>query len=84
VARRASAADSENGVIVASAPFTSPAESGVRLRVCITGGTIGFDAAGGDGQFQTLLDGADARMLASEASNQFTGVVIGPYAGRAP
>ncbi len=83
VSRRNGAGDPADGAIIASAPFTAAPGSAVRLRVRISDGAIGFDAATGASAYQILLDHADARMLASEVSNQFTGVVIGPYAGRA-
>ncbi len=84
VARRDGAGDPEAGMIIASVPFRGAAGSALRVRVRISDGTISFDAAHAMAEFETLLDNADARMLASERSNQFTGVVIGPFAARAP
>ena len=42
-----------------------------------------FSYAIADGDWQLLLADADGRLLASEPTNQFTGVLIGVYAARA-
>lgn len=80
VARRNGADDPADGQIVAAAAFT--ARDPVKLRISITGGTVSFAYAGIGGSWVTLLDQADASILASEPTNQFTGTIIGPYAAR--
>jgi xylan 1,4-beta-xylosidase len=52
----------------------------VRLRISSFGPIVHFTYALPNGYFQPLLLNEAGKALASEASNQFTGVVIGPYA----
>jgi hypothetical protein len=52
------------------------------LRVEAKGAAYDFSYAIGSGPWTKLVADADARPLASELSNQFTGVVIGVVAER--
>jgi xylan 1,4-beta-xylosidase len=78
VSRRGGPDDPEEGRIVATAPIK--AGGPVRLRIGTFGPTLQFSYAFSDGDLQSLYGTEDGRMLASEASNQFTGTVIGVYA----
>ena len=73
--------DPEDGKPVASVPLDNIA-SRVKLRIKINDPNYSFDYALADNKWHTLMPHADSTMLASESSNQFTGVVIGPYAAR--
>jgi xylan 1,4-beta-xylosidase len=78
VSRRGGPDDPEEGRIVATAPIKDGGP--VRLRIGTFGPTLQFSYAFPDGDLQSLYGTEDGRMLASEASNQFTGTVIGVYA----
>jgi xylan 1,4-beta-xylosidase len=78
VARRNGPDDPEEGRILAQTPMTT--DKPLRLRLAARGAAVDFSFAGLNGQWQLLLKGADGSILASEATNQFTGTVIGPYA----
>jgi xylan 1,4-beta-xylosidase len=80
VSKRNGAVDPDEGRIIATAPI-KPGLA-LRLRISSFGPTLNFTYAYPDGHLQPLLLTADGQILASEASNQFTGTVIGPYASR--
>ncbi len=69
------------GLIIAAAPFSAAA---VRLRLQMRGPNCDLGYARVGGAWQWLLTGIDCRMLASEPTNQFTGTVLGVYAGQLP
>jgi len=73
--------DPAEGKAIATLPLDM-ATSHVRLRIRISDPDYAFDYALTDRKWHTLLSHADSTMLASERSNQFTGLVIGPYAAR--
>jgi len=73
--------DPPEGKPIASVPLDA-ITSRLRLRLKINDPDYGFDYALADNQWRTLIAQADSTPLASERSNQFTGVVIGPYAAR--
>ncbi len=78
ITKRNGASDPDEGRIIASAPVKVGAP--LRLQISMKGPSLTFSFAFSGGRLQPLLTHADGRMLASEMSNQFTGVVIGPYA----
>jgi beta-xylosidase len=82
VTLRNGSADPDEGRIVATLPIPAHAASAIRLRIAINDPKYGFDYAFGSGQWHTLLADADSSVLASERTNQFTGLVVGPYAMR--
>jgi xylan 1,4-beta-xylosidase len=83
VTRRGSTQDNEDGAVIASAPFAAIGDRSVRLRAAIKGPALSFGYTVGDEPYRILIENVDGRHLASERSNQFTGVVVGPYAQRA-
>ncbi len=82
VAMRNGAADPEQGRIIAAVPLPAAPGSAVRLRITAAGAAYSFAYALEDGRWQTLLSGADGRILASERTNLFTGAIIGLHAAR--
>lgn len=78
VAARSSENDPEAGRVISTIAIAQ--QRSVRLRVSIAGGFVSFAYALPGGPWQTVVDRSDAVELASEATNQFTGTVIGPYA----
>ncbi len=78
VSERNGSDDPAEGKIIASTPIKT--DMPVRLRISSFGPILHFTYALPNGYLQPLLMNADGRVLASETSNQFTGVVIGPYA----
>jgi xylan 1,4-beta-xylosidase len=74
--------DPESGKVIAVTPYPVSPDVQLHLRVSTHGATLDFAYATGDGPEHSIVTNADGRMLASERSNQFTGVVIGLYAGR--
>lgn len=82
VTRRAQANDPEDGAVIAHVMMPR-ATTRVRLRLRMADPDYGFDYAIGSGPWRTLLAHADSSVLASEPTNQFTGVVVGPFALRA-
>ena len=83
VAERNGAADPDDGRIIAAAPYPSMPGQALRLKIAVRGAAVDFWYALADGGWQLLLGNADGRFLASELSNQFTGVLLGVYATRA-
>jgi alpha-N-arabinofuranosidase len=82
VTRRSGAQDPENGVSIASTPYKASGEKPVALRVKINGPKLAFAyTIGGDAE-KILLENVDGRHLASERSNQFTGLTVGVVAQR--
>ncbi len=79
VTKRDGQSDPASGTRVAAMPFGGHL---VRLRLTTREGEVDFSYALPGGAWRPLLAHADARMLASERSNQFTGVVIGAFAAR--
>jgi xylan 1,4-beta-xylosidase len=82
VTRRNGESDPLDGTIIASTPYAAASGLPIKLRVRIHGATVDFSYANADGADRTLLGATDGRMLASDRSNQFTGAVVGVYAGR--
>jgi xylan 1,4-beta-xylosidase len=82
VAERNGADDPDDGRIIAAAPYPSPPGQPLRLKIAVRGPAVDFWYAIADGDWQLLLGNADGRILASELSNQFTGVLLGVYAAR--
>jgi xylan 1,4-beta-xylosidase len=82
VSMRNGATDPENGTVIASTPLAKSSGKPIRLRVDAKGAAFDFSYAIGDGAWTKLVADADGRPLASERSNQFTGVVIGMLAER--
>jgi xylan 1,4-beta-xylosidase len=82
VAVRNGAADPEQGRILAAAPYAAAAGRAIRLRISARGAEYDFSYAVADEDWRVLLAHADGRLLASEASNLFTGTLIGVYAAR--
>jgi xylan 1,4-beta-xylosidase len=81
VRKRGGATDPTEGRIIASARITAEkAGKPLRLRISSFGPLLNFSYAELSAFFRPMLISADGKILASEASNQFTGVVIGPYA----
>ncbi len=78
ISKRNGGQDPEDGHIIASVPLLASAR--VKLKVSTKGPLISFSYALADGTWQLLGKSEDGKILASETSNQFTGVVIGPYA----
>jgi xylan 1,4-beta-xylosidase len=74
--------DPENGNILAASPYPVSPDIPLHLRISTHGATLDFAYASGDGPEHGIVTHADGRMLASERSNQFTGVLMGLYAGR--
>jgi xylan 1,4-beta-xylosidase len=83
VAVRNGAADPDEGRIIAEAPYSSAPGQAIRLRITARGAAYDFWYAVAGADWQELLANADGRILASEASNQFTGTLMGIYAARA-
>lgn len=66
-------------------PIALPSGQSIKLRFTINGGSAEFAYAKAKGEWETILSGADARILATEFDGLlFTGTVIGLYAGNAP
>ena len=82
VSMRNGAVDPASGIVIASRPLATGNRQPVRLRVEAKGAAYDFSYAVGRGKWTRLVTDADARPLASERSNQFTGVVIGVLAER--
>lgn len=84
--RRAGPDDPADGVVIASAALDGPAGAEIRLRIRADGAAYGFDYAEAPGDWRTLLDGADGRILSTRTAGGFVGAVFGMYAaaGAAP
>ena len=82
VAVRNGAADPEEGRIIAAVPYSAAPHRAIRLRINARGADYAFSYAIADEDWQILLAHGDGRLLASEATNQFTGTLIGVYAAR--
>ncbi len=80
VAVRNGAADPGEGRIIAAVPYSTAPARPVRLRINARGAAYDFSYAIADEDWRVLLADADGRLLASEPTNQFTGVLIGVYA----
>jgi xylan 1,4-beta-xylosidase len=81
VSKRDGSDDPEGGRIIASVPVKlDKGRNPVRLRIDSLGPTLNFTYAFSGDDLQPLLLNANGKILASELTNQFTGVVIGPYA----
>jgi xylan 1,4-beta-xylosidase len=82
VAVRNGVDDPQEGRIVAATSYTGVLGGAIRLRIQARGAAYDFSYAIAGEAFRILLADADGRILASEATNQFTGTVIGVYAAR--
>jgi xylan 1,4-beta-xylosidase len=83
VTRRTSAQDDQDGTMIASARFSATGDTPIRLSAAIKASALTFAYAVGNEPERVLIANVDGRHLASERSNQFTGVVVGLYAQRA-
>ncbi len=87
VKKRENANDPEGGRIVAHAPLRERPGAPIRLVVTLNDANVDFAYSFGSKHEAVaphrLLSNADGQFLASEQSNKFMGVVIGPYATRA-
>jgi alpha-N-arabinofuranosidase len=79
---RNGATDPASGRTIASTTCIDCSNRPVRLRIEAKGAAFDFSYAVGTGAWTKLVADADARPLASERSNQFTGVVVGVLAER--
>lgn len=52
----------------------------VKLRFALDAARVHVDYAVGEGQWQTLLEQGDARVLSTESAGGFLGATFGPYA----
>ncbi len=52
----------------------------VKLRFALDAARVHVDYAVGEGQWQTLLEQGDARVLSTESAGGFLGATVGPYA----
>jgi xylan 1,4-beta-xylosidase len=81
VTKRNGAHDPDEGVPMASSAMVGSPGTPIRLRIIARGAVYDFSYAIG-ASWQTLLAAADGSILASEPTNQFTGALLGVYAGR--
>lgn len=77
---RAGPESSPAGEIIATAALAG--EETVRLRIRARGALYDFEYAGADGEWRTLLAGADGRILSTRRAGGFVGAVFGIYAER--
>jgi alpha-N-arabinofuranosidase len=82
IAARNGAGDPDEGRILAAIPYTGAPGEAIRLRITARGAAYDFSYAIAHEPWRILLADADGRILASEATNQFTGTLIGVYAVR--
>jgi xylan 1,4-beta-xylosidase len=82
VAVRNGVDDPQEGRIVAATSYTGVPGGAIHLRIQARGAAYDFSYAIAGEAFRVLLADADGRILTSEATNQFTGTVIGVYAAR--
>ncbi len=82
VSMRNGPTDPANGKVMVARTLSNNSGKPVRLRIEARGASYDFSYAVSNGAWNKLVTGADARPLASERSNQFTGVVIGVLAER--
>ncbi len=73
-------AKGEGAPVEVLATRTVPAADALRLRIAGDEGEIAFAFAADDGDWQPLLEGADATMLSTDDAGGFVGVTLGPYA----
>lgn len=77
--RRRRAPESDKaGEVIAAAPLTG--EGPVRFRITARIGVYDFAWARGEGEWTTLLEGADGEMLSTRVAGGFVGAVFGPFA----
>jgi xylan 1,4-beta-xylosidase len=79
---RSDSYDADEGRILVSQPYLGKPGAPIRLKISAKGAAYDFGYAEGDGAWHNLVVNADGRVLASEPTNQFTGTVIGVFAGR--
>lgn len=77
--RRAGTQQPSTGTELARAPLPDATQP-VKLRFALDAARVHVDYAIGDGQWQTLLDQGDARVLSTESAGGFLGATFGPYA----
>ena len=82
VSLRNGADDPDEGRIIAVNSYTGAPGAAIRLRIRARGPAYDFAYAIGGEDYRILLADADGKILASEATNQFTGTLIGVYAAR--
>jgi alpha-N-arabinofuranosidase len=82
--RRAGPDDPAHGVEVASAPLGIAPGEAVDLAIEADGGSLRFSYATREGEWTTLLDGADGTLLSTETAGGFVGAVLGLYAYAEP
>lgn len=78
--RRAGPDDPADGAVIASAPLGGDADAPVYLRIRAARDVYGFDYAETEGEWLTLHDGADGRILSTRTAGGFVGAVFGMYA----
>lgn len=78
--RRAGPKDPAGGVILASAPLRGARGAPIHLRIQARGPLYDFAYATRPGQWRTLRQGVDGRVLSTKTAGGFVGTLIGPYA----
>ncbi|MBB3857040.1 alpha-N-arabinofuranosidase [Xanthomonas arboricola] len=79
LSRRAGTQEPGSGTVLARAPLADATQP-VTLRFALDGARVHVDYAVGSGQWQTLLEQGDARMLSTDSAGGFLGATFGPYA----
>jgi len=82
--RRAGAAESASGAIIASAPLPAAAGEPIRLRIQAEGPRYRFSYAASGGDWRALGGDQDGTILSTNIAGGFVGAVFGPYARTAP
>jgi len=80
VKRRASANDPQNGEILARVRLGGAFNAPIYLRIDARGGLYDFAYATRPGDWRTLLEGADGKILSTPSATGFVGTVFGLYA----
>ena len=81
--RKCAGPDDEQGVVIASVPYEGAADAPVFLRIEARGGVYDFSYATQAGDWTSLLEGADGKILSTRTAGGFIGAVFGMYAYRA-
>ncbi|GAE49710.1 xylosidase [Xanthomonas arboricola pv. pruni str. MAFF 311562] len=79
LSRRAGTQEPGSGIVLARAPLADATQP-VTLRFALNGARVHMDYAVGSGQWQTLMEQGDARMLSTDSAGGFLGATFGPYA----
>ena len=82
--RRAGAAESASGAVVATAPLPGAAGEPIRLRIQAEGARYRFSYAASAGDWHDLGGDQDGTILSTNIAGGFVGAVFGPYARTAP